>query len=372
LRLISKDDIDDIALGASVLGAGGGGNVQEGQLFLKHAIELYGNVKLVTLEELQDDDLIVPLGEMGAPVVGLEKFGRTEDPKLVVEFLCEKLGRKATAVTAVEVGGSNSMVPMVAALSLGIPMVDADSMGRAFPETQMTSFHLNGISASPLALMDERGNKIMVEATDTYWAEKISRAITSLMGARSTVAAFAMTGKTAKTCCIGGTISLSQRIGHALNNIRDTEARLRSLIELVKGLILFKGKIVDVNRKTVGGFNKGDLSIQGLDEFCNFTCNITFQNENLICKIGDRIVATVPDIITVLNLDTLKPITTEELRYGYRVSVIGIPAAPIWRTEKGIQVAGPRYFGYDWEYKPVEDLEMKVSIVKISKALCPK
>lgn len=356
MRSISKDDVDNIGLGASVLGAGGGGNVESGTLFLKHAIEIYGNVKLITLDELQDEDLVVPLGEMGAPVVGLEKFGEMKDPKLIVEFLCEKLGRKATAVSAVEVGGSNSIVPMVAALALGVPMVDADSMGRAFPETQMTSFHLNGLVASPLALMDERGNKVMVEAVDTFWAEKIARTITSLMGARSFVATFGMNGKVAKAACIGGTITLSQRIGEVLNRAHAGEARLGALSKLVNGSILFRGKIVDVNRKTIGGFNKGDVSIQGVDEHSGKSCNIAFQNENLICRVGDRVMATVPDIITILNSETLNPITTEELRYGYRVAVIGIPAAPIWRTEKGIQVAGPRYFGYDLNYVPVETL----------------
>ncbi|HZW55417.1 MAG TPA: DUF917 domain-containing protein [Nitrososphaerales archaeon] len=356
MRVISTNDVDDIALGASVLGAGGGGNVETGILLLKNAICVYGDVLLKSLDELQESDFIVPLGEMGAPVVGLEKFGQLDAPKLVVEFLCEKMGLKATAVSAVEVGGSNSMVPMVAAASLGIPMIDADSMGRAFPETQMTSFHLNGLVASPLALMDERGNRVMVEAVDTFWAEKIARTTTSLMGARSCVATFGMDGKTAKRCCIGGTISLSQRIGAVLSKARAGEERLESLTTLVNGVIMFKGKITDVNRHTVGGFNKGDVLMQGSDQFSRDSCKITFQNENLVCRVGSRVLATVPDIITVLNSETLVPITTEELRYGQRVAVIGIPAAPIWRTKMGIEVAGPRYFGYDLNYVPVEVL----------------
>jgi uncharacterized protein len=354
LRIISSDDVDNIASGAAVLGAGGGGNVEGGSLFLKSAMQTYGNVELLSLEELKDEDLVVPLGEMGAPVVGLEKFGETKDARLVVEFLCEKLGRKATAVSAVEVGGSNSMVPMVAGLGLGVPMLDADSMGRAFPETQMTSFHLHGLVASPFAVMDERGNRVMIEATDTFWAEKIARAVTSLMGARSFVATFGMSGKTARESCIGGTITLSQKIGEALNRTHSSEARLEALAILTGGMTLFKGKIVDVNRQTVGGFNRGDVTIEGTEENSGVSCKITFQNENLVCLAGNKVLATVPDIITVLNSETLNAITTEELRYGYRVAVIGIPCAPIWRTPPGIQVAGPRYFGYDLDFVPVE------------------
>ena len=263
LRTISKDDVENIALGASVLGAGGGGNVESGGLYLKHAIPLYGDVKLITLEELRDDDFVIPLGEMGAPVVGLEKLGVLEHPSQVVKFLGEKIGRKATAVTAVEVGGSNSMVPMVSAVQLGVPMVDADSMGRAFPETQMTSYHLYGLVASPFAVMDERGNKCMIESPDTFWGEKIARTVTSLMGARSIVATFGMDGKTAKAACIGGTITLSEKIGELLNKSHSEENKLESLLTLVNGFVLFKGKIVDVNKTNSRRLQQGRCIVSG-------------------------------------------------------------------------------------------------------------
>jgi DUF917 family protein len=49
------------------------------------------------------------------------------------------------------------------------------------------------------------------------------------------------------------------------------------------------------------------------------------------------------------------PITTEELRYGFRVIVIGAPCVPDWRTEAGLALVGPRYFGYDIDFVPVEE-----------------
>jgi len=338
-----------------MLAAGGGGNVEVGEALLKRAIDKFGNVNLLSLNELRDDDFIIPLGEMGAPVTGIEKFGGEEEPSLVVKYLAEEIGREATAVCAVEVGGSNSMIPMVAAAQLGIPMVDADSMGRAFPETQMSSFHLNGVSASPLAMLDERGNKCIIETVDTFWAERIARTITASMGARSMVATFAMDGKTAKSACIADTITLSQRLGELLTTSRGSERSLEDLLSLVKGVVLFRGKIVDVHRETVGGFNKGGVSLDGLDEFSSVRGRISFQNENLVCFVDSRPVATVPDMITILDTETWVPITTEELKYGLRTLVVGLPAAPIWRTPKGIEVAGPRCFGYDFDYVPVEE-----------------
>ncbi len=95
------------------------------------------------------------------------------------------------------------------------------------------------------------------------------------------------------------------------------------------------------------------LTVSG--EFQGQRLRIAFQNEFLIAQTDTRVVATTPDLITVLDAETGEPITTEELRYGFRVAVIGIPCDPRWRSDIGIETVGPRYFGYDIEYMPVEE-----------------
>ena len=40
------------------------------------------------------------------------------------------------------------MLPIAASARIGLPMVDADGMGRAFPELQMVTFTMGGMSAS--------------------------------------------------------------------------------------------------------------------------------------------------------------------------------------------------------------------------------
>lgn len=72
-----------------------------------------------------------------------------------------------------------------------------------------------------------------------------------------------------------------------------------------------------------------------------------FQNENLAARIDGKVVASVPDLIVVLDLETIKPVTTGRHRYGYRVAVVRIPCDSKWRTLEALEVVGPRYFGYD-------------------------
>jgi len=106
----------------------------------------------------------------------------------------------------------------------------------------------------------------------------------------------------------------------------------------------------------VGGFARGEATIDGTGPDRGACLKLRFQNENLIAAIGEDVLATVPDLITVLDAETARPITTEGLRYGFRVIVIGMPCNPKWRSPEGLKIVGPRYFGYDVDYTPVEEL----------------
>ncbi|PSN86030.1 hypothetical protein B9Q00_10610 [Candidatus Marsarchaeota G1 archaeon OSP_C] len=114
--------------------------------------------------------------------------------------------------------------------------------------------------------------------------------------------------------------------------------------------------MVDVIRRTQAGFTRGEVKLEGLEEHSGRTLVIDFQNENLIAKLNGKIIATVPDLITILDTETGTPITTEGLKYGQRVTVIGIPCNEKWRTKKGLETVGPRYFGYNVEYVPLEQV----------------
>jgi DUF917 family protein len=114
-----------------------------------------------------------------------------------------------------------------------------------------------------------------------------------------------------------------------------------------------RGKITDVDRRTTQGFARGTLTLEGFDEFEGPTYTIEFQNENLICRAEEQVLATVPDLICILDSESGTPVTTEELRYGFRVSVIGLPAPPQLTTPEALEVVGPRAFGFDVGYRPL-------------------
>ena len=355
VREIGVREVEDIATGAAVLGTGGGGDPHVGKLMAIQAIEECGPVKLVSPDEVSDDALIMPLAMMGAPTVLVEKIPNGEEFLKAYDALRNYLGREVYATMPIEAGGVNSMIPLASAARLGIPVVDADGMGRAFPELQMVTFHLDGVSATPMVMTDEKGNALLLNTIDNKWTEAIARAATVVMGGAAMIAIYPMTGAQMKAGGISGVVTLCQRIGET---IRESKKRrtdpVQGVLDVTGGFELFRGKIADVVRRTVGGFARGEAIFEGIDDYRGRTMKIQFQNENLIATCDDKVLASVPDLITVLDAETAKPITTEGLRYGYRTVVIGIPCDRRWRTPKGLETVGPRYFGYDADYVPVE------------------
>lgn len=356
MRLLGEENIKDIAIGAGVLGTGGGGNPYVGTLVAREAIRRYGSIELYSLDELDDDDLVVPTAGMGAPTVSNEKLPNGDDIINALKTLEKYLGKPVKATMSIEVGGGNSTTPMYVAARLGMPLLDCDGMGRAYPELQMVTHTIYGISATPMAMSDERGNTLIIEAISNKWTEIFGRTITIDMGGRGMIALYAATVGQLKEAAIRNSLTLAENIGRTVRLARHQETNpVEAVRQAVNGFIIFKGKIADVKRYTVTGFARGNATFAGIADFAEQKMVINFQNEFLVARVNGKFAATTPDLISVLDLETAEPITTEVLRYGMRVAVIAYPCDPKWRTDAGIALVGPHYFGYDVDYIPVEE-----------------
>lgn len=355
MRLITAEQLDDIALGAAVLGTGGGGDPYVGKLMAQEAIRRHGPVQLLDPDELDDDALVIPSAMMGAPTVMLEKTPRGTEIVTAFEALQAYLGRKAAATMSCEAGGLNSTTPFIVAARLGIPLVDADMMGRAFPEIQMCTPTMYGVTATPMALADEKGNSAILNTINNRWTETFARTITIDMGCTAMIALYPMTGKQVKEACVLRTISKIEEIGRTIREAHRTHTdAVEAVRRVTGGYVLWRGKVSDVRRRTETGFARGEAAITGVDAYDGQTLRVAFQNEFLIARVDSEVLAMTPDLITILDAETGEPITTESLRYGFRVVVLGIPCDPRWRTEAGLSLVGPAYFGYDAPYVPVE------------------
>jgi DUF917 family protein len=312
------------------------------------ALEVNGPVELIAPAELPDEAQVLPVAMMGAPTVMVEKLPSVDQFTVAVKALGQYLGVEATHIACMEAGGVNSTIPIVAAAQLGLPLLDGDFMGRAFPELQMVTATLFGIPATPMSITDDKGNAGIFNTVSNLWAEKLARVVTVEMGASSIISLYPMRGHQAKQAAVGNTLSLCIRLGRAVREARAAHADpVKAVADALGGRLLHLGKAVDVVRRTTAGFARGEAKLAGLEANAGTTLTVNFQNEHIIATRDGVVLATAPDLLICLDMDTGEPITTEAMRFGHRIALIAAPCDSRWQTPEGIDLVGPRYFGYD-------------------------
>jgi DUF917 family protein len=357
MRELDREALGDLARGAAILGSGGGGDPYLGELAAIRALETYGAPVLADVDELPDDGLVVLAIMVGAPVPLVEKLAFGQELITAYEAIASGLSSPPVALMSPEIGGINSILPIALGARLGLPVVDADAMGRAYPEIHQVTLTLFGLAASPFALADEHGNHVVIHGSTNEWTERIARAAVMEFGAICPGVGYAQPVARIREAGILGSVSRAASIGRAIRlaQQRKTSA-IAAVLELTQGVRLFEGKIVDIDRQTRHGWSMGEATLAGSADFVGHRLAVRFQNENLIAVLDENVVAMAPDLITIVERDSGMAITTERLQYGLRVVVLGMPCDEKWRTPEGVELGGPRHFGYDLDFIGVEQL----------------
>lgn len=355
MRDISLGDIEALAVGAWVLGTGGGGSPYLGLLNMRRLYAEGYRVSLMQPQDLDDDDWVAAVSNMGAPLVGQERLTDSRTIARAVTYMEEHRRMKFKAVMALEIGGGNSIQPLMAAAHLGIPVVDADMMGRAYPEAQMTSVAVGDLQPFPLTTVDPRGLESIVERVPSWkWMERVSRKICVEYGSIASTCKAPRTGREVKDWGVHGTTTKAIAIGRA---VREAQARhadpIAAILDVEPGRVLFRGKVSDVERVTTEGFLRGEVSVAGLDADRGSVLRLAFQNEWIVAWRDEDAIAMSPDLICMLDSVSGEAVGTETVRYGQRVTIIALPPPPVFQTPKGLAHVGPRAFGYDLDYCPV-------------------
>ena len=361
--VLRADDLEDFCRGAAFLGTGGGGSPYLGRLLAERIMAEGKTVDIISVDEVPDDALVIPTAGMGAPTIGIEKLQRGDETSIALRRLEDHLGQKAFATMPVEMGGANSVTPLIVGAQLGLPVINADGMGRAFPELQMVSFSIYGISTSPFTMTNEYGECVVIEARSNKSAEGLARVICVQMGGMAHMGIYPMTGAEVKRVAVRDTMSLGLEIGRTIRRAREAltdpfealTAYLRTTEYYSHCEVIFDGKIADVLRETSRGFALGRAIMEGTGA-SRGTLEVTFQNEYLVARIDGKTRAIVPDLVCICDRETAEPITTDALRYGQRVRVMAVSAPPILRTPEALEIVGPPNFGIDEKFRPLEEL----------------
>ena len=356
LRRLTPEDLDALEIGAGILGTGGGGNPYQGKLLALEAMKAGYEMKVLATDAIEADALCMSIGGIGAPVVGVERIREGREGLRCLRAMEELIRTPIDAIVCEEIGGANAMNPLVTAALGGLPILDCDGMGRAFPEMQMTTFSIYGHSSTPSVMCDLHGNAVIFShAVSEVWHERMARACVVAQGGAAMLATAPMQAHYVHQYGIPRSFTKAIALGEAVIRARKAqEDPIGAVCALEGGRRVFNGKITDLKRHLRGGFVVGDMELAGFDDCAGQTANVAIQNEFLVFRRDGVIEICVPDLIVLLDVDTGYPITTEMLRYGQRVAVVAIPCHELLRSARALDVVGPAAFGYpDITYSPL-------------------
>lgn len=359
---IGEQELRQIITGAAFLGSGGGGSPSDGLRLLDELVSLHkATATLTPYTEMGSGDSAVMVAEFGAPKAFLEaeSFPETVESFRRMQQVAAQSGKRITHLMAGELGGFNTMVPLYVAALEGVPFVDADANGRAVPELETCLYQVYGVSHSPFTMAGANGDTIVAYLSDPMdyrAAENIARHISMAYGQLAAFCGLAASpDQIAKL--VPGSITLCLAVGRAFGESPDFEILSQALERAVGCRALFVGTITGIELKTEGGFDFGTTFLQGTGKYSGESRSIDFKNENMILKgSSGRILGTVPDLITLVDLDTLYPLTNADTREGQHVAVFGLTAPSSWlKTPAGYECWHSilEKLGYVGPYAPV-------------------
>ena len=361
MRELTWQEIDDILVGAAALGCGGGGELSEGRQLLRSAYDKGHSVMLAGPDELPGEALVVCPYAVGGLTAGSQDDYRglelaAENPGvLAVRALGEHMGRSPDALVAGELGGGSIADSFYPAAIMGLPVVDADPVGRAVPEIEHSLFSVGGIPIAPQALVNEVGDTVIItRVADDRRSEALVRALAVASRNAIWVADHALPWSAMRPYLVLGSISRAMGVGAALRKALVEGADPAAAIAAAAGGgILFRGRVVACDWEERDGFGWGETRLMGVGADSGAEYRVWFKNENLMGWRDDLPDVTAPDLIVLVGPDGAT-ISNPHAAMGDHVAVLGLPAADAWRTRGAVEVLGPRHFGFDVDFVPVE------------------
>ncbi len=327
-RILTEKDVEPAVRGGSVYASGGGGWSDHGRK-LGYAAVNAGAPELVSVDELDPEDLIATAAAIGAPASTTPWEMRGVDYIKAVELLNETLGFPVAGLMIGQNGKSSTLNGWLPSAILGCKVVDAVGDIRAHPTGDMGSI---GMAASPepmiqTAVGGNREQNRYIELVVQGATAKISpilRTAADMSGgfiasARNPLPA----SYVAKNAALGG-ISMALSLGHAVLAaehkgpaaiidaiLLKTGGRILTETEVSTKDVMYTSEAFDIGTVTLG-WGDDTLVLHVMNEFM------------AVDDAGGNRLATFPDVITVLSQDA-EPLSVGQLEVGMKVHLLHVP-----------------------------------------------
>ncbi|PCG97743.1 Protein of unknown function DUF917 [Penicillium occitanis (nom. inval.)] len=369
---LSETDLFFLSEGCGILGCGGGGDPYPSFLSAQSLLRAGESVYVVDPSSISSHGVVPAVGFMGSPDILSERFPSGEELKHSVQSVAQyqNATNALSGVISLEIGGSNGFRGIQAAAWTHTPVIDADLMGRAYPNLWQTTLTRAKIPITPCAVSDAKGNTLIHHRAATHQdVENFLRPLCGEMGNAAGISLALLNGDQIRNSTVHHSLSLAWRLGRAVYIARQEKTSVvDSILAEYPGRLIFSGKIVRVKRAISGGFSRGLVEMVkssnlGSNNDDDHPVRIEFQNENLRVTRQDKTLAVVPDLITVLDSETGSAVGTQDYRYGLHVFVVALVASPQWSEKEGLAIGGPAAFQLGDEYVPVAEYRAVRSVI---------
>lgn len=374
IRELSEQELIDMMVGSSIQATRGNNSEKMIERIIS-AREAGKKFTIISVDEIPDDWMAVVTCGVGGGLpweyveerIKSQNINRIGSPQLeAVKALSRYLDKDFKALIRSEPAGA-TLTAMLTATELGIPIVDACLSGRARPEVQQQIPFVVGIPATPAAMVTLWGDTLILECSvDDYRLEDLARGVAVASGGAVWLAMNAMSGRDIKRGVIPGNLTQAMLFGRTIREAREKRTDpVEALVEVSNGYKLFHGVVVESEYRSDRGFHWADVKLKGIREYQGHVYKIFIKNENIISWLDDKPDVMSPDLICNLNPQTGDAVNTwgrKGYPIGQEVVMVGIPANPLWRKHRGIEVLGPRHFGFDFDYVPIEMLQRRRAV----------
>ncbi len=351
---LGAHDLPGLILGGEILGSGGGGDLRPFASLVRRVLA-GRRVEVVDPGDLGADAAVVPVGIVGATVMLTEKLPSGLELSGAVEALQRWSGRTATAVMTIEAGGINALTAIAAAAELGLPLVDADLVGRSVPRLDQFTLAAAGVPMTPCALCEPGGATTVVDGRGPVACEETLRAVVAGGSGWAAVALRALSAGEVSASTVVGSLARARSLGEIAAPLLAGASADRlggELAEHLGGVLLGGGRVQHALRRPgAGGFGRATFLVQQRDQSGHAAVvRVEAENEYLAVIVDGELAATCPDLVVVLDRSSRAFVRCEALRAGQDVWVMALPAPAWWtRAPERLDRVGPRAFGIDAE-----------------------
>lgn len=355
MRKLSYENAVDILVGCTILGTGGGGSLAEGIEAVKKAFDEGFEFNMIDFDEIKDDAYYVNPYFCGSISPDEEDEEEHRELEYAIKALEEYMNVNFEGVVSIEYGGGNTGEAMATGARTGKFIVDADAAGRAVPELQFSTYFITNKPIYPFSVATKyKDTVIFTKVASDARAEELSRMMAVATDNTVGMADHPIKGRDLKTSVIPNALSYSENAGRIQReSVEKGNNPISELVNKCDGKLLFQGRVSKENTEwsIKDGFTVGTIGIDGSGDFINSNFKVWYKNENMVAWKDGEVVLTCPDLICVVDAETGYPITNPNCNPGNNITVLGFKAHDFWKTEKGLSILNPKFFGFDMDVK---------------------